>query len=95
MGPPTFPGLPPPTGDDEPVPFDRWISEVDVVRQELARQMFYEAHTVRNILEVDYGFEQPELRAAVAELHEALQRCDREQRNRYIPLRRIACSLQF
>jgi hypothetical protein len=87
--------VPPPTGDDEPVPLDRWISGVDIVRQELARQLFYEAHTVRNILEVDYGFEQPELVAAVAELHEALRRCDRDQPNRYIPLERIACSLQF
>ncbi|HLT36553.1 MAG TPA: hypothetical protein VK034_09710, partial [Enhygromyxa sp.] len=87
--------VPPPTGDDEPVPLDRWISGVDIVRQELARRMFYEAHTVRNIVEVDYGFEQPELIAAVAELHEALRRCDREQPIRYISLERIACSLQF
>jgi hypothetical protein len=87
--------VPPPTGDDQPVPFDRWVSNVDIVRQELARMMFYEAHTVRNILEVDYGFEQAELKAAVVDLHEALRRCDREQPNRYIPLLRIACSLQF
>jgi hypothetical protein len=87
--------VPPPTGDDEPVPLDRWIDGVDIVRQDLARQMFYEAHTVRNILEVDYGFEQPELIAAVAELHEALRRCDRAQPIRYIPLEKIACSLQF
>ncbi|HVI03706.1 MAG TPA: hypothetical protein VM869_33670, partial [Enhygromyxa sp.] len=87
--------VPPPTGDDDPVPLDRWISGVDIVRQELARQLFYEAHTIRSILEVDYGFEQPELIAAVAELHEALRRCDREQPIRYIPLERIACSLQF
>lgn len=87
--------VPPPTGDDEPVPLDRWVSGVDIVRQELARQLFYEAHTIRSILEVDYGFEQPELVAAVAELHEALRRCDREQPTRYISLDRIACSLQF
>lgn len=87
--------VPPPTGDDPPVPFDRWVSGVDIVRQELARQMFYEAHTVRNILEVDYGFSQPELIDAAAQLRDALRRCDREQPNRYIPLERIACSLQF
>ena len=87
--------VPPPTGADEPIPLDRWLRGVDIVRQEIARRLFYEAHTVRNILELDYGFEQPELVEAARELHDALRQCDRDQPIRYIPLERIACSLQF
>lgn len=87
--------VPPPTGDDEPVPLARWIRADDIVRQEISRRLFYSAHTVRNILSVDYGFEQPELVAAVQELHAALRECDRRQPIRYIALDDIACSLQF
>jgi hypothetical protein len=57
--------------------------------------MFYEAHTIRAILEVDYGFEEPALKAAARDLAEALRECDRHVSKRFIPLENIACSIQF
>ena len=35
--------VPPPTGGDEAVPLHRWVSRVDLARQELARRLFYQA----------------------------------------------------
>ena len=87
--------VPPPKGGDPSVPLERWVRAVDIVRQELARRLFYQAHTVRSILEVDYGFAEPELERAVAEFHRELRACDQRQAVRFIPLDRIACSLQF
>ncbi len=87
--------VPPPKGGDAPIPTDRWVRPTDVFRQEMARQMFYEAHTVRSILEVEYGFAEPELRAAADDFFAALRACDRAQPRRFIELQRIACSIQF
>lgn len=84
-----------PTGNDPPVPPEQWLRRVDIARQEMARRMFYEAHTVRRILDVDYGFEDPVLRAVAADFLADLRACDRAQAHRYIDLERIACSLQF
>ena len=85
----------PPTGDDPPVPFGEWMTPTDVFRQEMARQMFYEARPVRTLLEVRYGFAEAELAAAADALFDALQRCDRSLPQRLLPLERIACSIQF
>jgi hypothetical protein len=87
--------VPPPTGNDPVVPVERWMTRTDLFRQEMARHMFYEAHSVRTILEVDYGFETPELREAAVELEANLRACDEAQPRRFIPLERIACSIQF
>jgi hypothetical protein len=85
----------PPTGDDAPIPTDQWVRPTDAFRQEMARRMFYQAHTVRSILEVDYGFEEPALKIAAAELAEALRQCDQRVPKRFIELQKIACSIQF
>lgn len=87
--------VPPPTGNDAPIPTDRWVRPTDAFRQEMARRMFYEAHTVRAIVEVDYGFEDPPLKAAARDLATALRDCDRRVPKRFIPLEAIACSIQF
>jgi hypothetical protein len=87
--------VPAPQGNDTPVPTDQWVWPTDVFRQEMARRMFYEAHTVRSILDVDYGFAEPALQAAARELTEALRECDRTLPKRFIPLDEIACSIQF
>ena len=87
--------VPLPTGDDAPIPLSEWMRPVDLFRQEVARRLFYEAHTVRSILEVDYQFDAPALRQATSDFHEALRACDRAQPKRYIPLERMACSIQF
>jgi hypothetical protein len=87
--------VPEPTGSDSEIPPSAWLRRGDVLRQELTRRMFYEAHTVRSILETRYGFEEPELEHAAREFFEALRACDRKQPRRYIALERIACSLQF
>lgn len=87
--------VPPPAGGDAPVPMDQWVRPPDLFRQEMARRMFYEAHTVRSILEVDYGFAEPALKAAAVDLADALRACDRDVPKRFIPLDRIACSIQF
>jgi hypothetical protein len=87
--------VPPPTGNDAPIPTDQWVRATDVFRQEMARRMFYEAHTVRSMTEVDYGFTEAALKAAAADLVDALRRCDENVPRRYLPLERIACSIQF
>jgi hypothetical protein len=46
-------------------------------------------------LEVDYGFESPDLQSAAVELRQSLRACDEAQPRRFIPLDRIACSIQF
>ena len=85
--------VPLPTGNDVPIPTDQWVRPTDVFRQEMARRMFYEAHTVRAILEVDYGFGEPALKAAAGDLAEALRRCDRGVPRRFIALEKaiVAC----
>ncbi|HVU04537.1 MAG TPA: hypothetical protein VHE30_22420 [Polyangiaceae bacterium] len=87
--------IPAPTGNDVPIPTDQWVRSTDVFRQEMARRMFYEAHTVRSILEVDYGFETTALRDAAADFAVALRECDGRVPKRFMPLDRIACSIQF
>ncbi len=87
--------VPVPVGDDAPIPTSEWTRPVDLARQEMARRMFYEAHTVRSILEADYRFGDAGLEEAAARFREALRACDRDQPVRLIPLERIACSLQF
>ncbi len=66
----------------------------DLFRQELARQMFYEATPIRGILDVNYGFEDPTLQAAASDFRADLRRCEADQVLR-IPLEQIACSIQF
>ena len=87
--------VPEPVGNDPEIPRAEWLRPTDIVRQEMARRMFYEAHTVRSILHLDYGFEEPALRAAAEDFRDALRECDRAQPRRYIEVERIACSLQF
>jgi hypothetical protein len=87
--------VPPPTGRDAPIPRSAWLFPVDIARQELSRRMFYEAHTVRPLLDVRYAFDEPALAGATGALIDALHACDGRVERRYIPLKRIACSLQF
>jgi hypothetical protein len=73
-----------------------WLSRADVFRHYLTREMFFKAHTVRSILDVDYGFDSVDLERSAAVFLKALRSNDSAQAGRrYIPLRRIACSLQF
>lgn len=85
----------PPVGDDPPVPREQWLHPTDAFRQEMARQMFYEAHTVRALPDVEYGFTEPELVEAAREFFGALRECDRAQPRRFMSLDRMACSIQF
>ena len=85
----------PPTGNDTPTAIDERLSRVDLFRQEMARQMFYEVHTIRRLTDVHYGFREPELQAAAQAFQADLRRCDRAQPDRFIPLDQIACSIQF
>src|SRR5690606_4324777 len=39
--------VPPPTGDDPRIPLRDWVHPADTTRQEIARRLFYEAHTIR------------------------------------------------
>jgi len=87
--------VPPPTGDDAPVPTEQWVRPVDLARQEMSRRLFYQAHTVRAFLDVDYGFTDPGMQQAVREFRDALRACDRDQPINFLPLDQIACSLQF
>jgi hypothetical protein len=87
--------VPPPTGDDPVIPVDEWLNPADLFRQEMARHMFYEAHSVRTLVEVDYGFDDAGLRGAARVLKAALTTCDEAQPRRFIPLDQIACSIQF
>lgn len=84
-----------PVGGDPDTASETWLHPVDIARQELSRRMFYEAHTVRSILEIDYRFDDPSLRSAQDDFLSALRACDAAQPRRYIALEKIACSLQF
>lgn len=87
--------VPPPTGSTPDVSATEWLRGSDIARQEMARRMFYEAHTVRSILEVDYGFTDPERKRAARDFQSELRACDAAMPRKFIELSRIACSLQF
>lgn len=92
----------PPTSKDVPG-FDRkkLFNGWDLFKSTLAFEMFFKPHNVVLLEDVDYGFEQPELRQAVARFMQALR--DTEQAlikdgvdvEKYAPLSRIATSIQY
>jgi hypothetical protein len=84
-----------PVGKDGPSDPTTWLSEVDVLRQELSRQMFYQDHPVRTLLEVAYGFAEPALQGAEARFFDELKACAAKQAAPFIPLEQMACSIQY
>ena len=85
----------PPTGEDLPTRWWQRTRKTDRFRQELARRMFYEAHSIRGILDVEHGFEDPALREAAATFLRALRRVESGLPERYRGLEHVACSIQF
>ena len=87
--------VPEPVGDDPPTDPRTWMDPVDVARQELARRMFYQDTPVRSVLDVQYGFSEPALATAQSQFFDELRACERAQPVPYIPLARMACSIQY
>lgn len=86
---------PPVGGEASTSDWERWTT-TDLFRQELGRQLFYEAHTLRGMLDADYGFTDPRLQDAVGRFHQALRACESGLPPRYRGLDDVvACSIQF
>ena len=85
----------PPTGEEQPTEWWQRTRRTDLFRQEIARRMFYEGHTVRRLLDVDYAFDNPHLKSAAIDFKNALRTTDREQPEAYQLLENMACSIQF
>ena len=84
-----------PVGDDPDTDPRTWMRDVDVARQELARRMFYQDTPIRGILEVEYDFDEPSLADAGRQFMAELLLCERAQPVQYIPVARMACSIQY
>ncbi|HCH61829.1 MAG: hypothetical protein CL927_05370 [Deltaproteobacteria bacterium] len=87
--------VPEPVGNDPATDPATWMHAVDVARQELARRMFYQDSPLRSILEVEYDFVEPSLADAKRQFVADLLMCERGQPVPYIPLARMACSIQY
>ena len=57
--------------------------------------MFYQDTPVRSVLDVQYGFSEPALATAQSQFFDELRACERAQPVPYIPLARMACSIQY
>ena len=85
----------PPTGNDLKTEWWQRTRHTDLFRQEIARRMFYESHTVRNMLEVEYGFENELLIKAANRFKKALIKVDKNLPEELQLLHDMACSIQF
>ncbi|MEE2786680.1 MAG: hypothetical protein VX589_05020 [Myxococcota bacterium] len=85
----------PPTGAEQPTEWWQRTRRTDLFRQEIARRMFYEGHTVRRILDVEYGFDEPDLDTAAIAFKQALRDTDNALPEPYQLLENMACSIQF
>ena len=84
-----------PTGNDLKTEWWQRIRHTDLFRQEIARRMFYESHTVRNMLEVEYGFENESLIDAAKRFKKGLTKVDKNLPKELQLLHDMACSIQF
>ena len=87
--------VPEPVGEDPPTDPRTWLASIDVARQELARRMFYQDSPIRCVLDVDYGFSEACLSHAQDQFFRELRECEQRQTVNYIPLDRMACSIQY
>jgi hypothetical protein len=85
----------PPTGNDLKTEWWQRTRHTDLFRQEIARRMFYESHTVRNMLEVEYGFENESLIDAAKRFKKGLTKVDKNLPEDLQLLHDMACSIQF
>jgi len=85
----------PPTGNDLKTEWWQRTRHTDLFRQEIARRMFYESHTVRNMLEVEYGFENELLINAAKRFKKGLTKVDKNLPKDLQLLHDMACSIQF
>ena len=85
----------PPTGDDVKTEWWQRTRHTDLFRQEIARRMFYESHTVRSMLEVEYNFESEAILDAAKRFKEELERVDSNLPSDLQLLDDMACSIQF
>jgi hypothetical protein len=88
--------VPPPASRRSPrLDRGRLVWKRDVFRQWLARRMYFEPSTVVSLVDVKYGFDDSRLQADAAAFRQRLLRLDRKLPRRFIPLERIASSIQF
>ena len=85
----------PPTGNDLKTEWWQRTRHTDLFRQEIARRMFYESHTVRNMLEVEYDFENELLIKAAKRFKKDLTKVDESLPEELQLLHDMACSIQF
>lgn len=58
-----------------------------------SRQLLYQAHTLRPLFDVQYGFQETDLADAGQRFVSALKACDQQLERRDIPLSQRACRL--
>tara|TARA_B100001094_G_scaffold332368_1_gene404133 strand:- start:1412 stop:3433 length:2022 start_codon:yes stop_codon:yes gene_type:complete len=85
----------PPTGNDLKTEWWQRTRHTDLFRQEIARRMFYESHTVRNMLEVEYDFDDEVLINAANNFKQGLTEVDENLPSELQLLDDMACSIQF
>ena len=85
----------PPTGNDLPTKWWHRTRQSDLFRQEIARRMFYESHTVRRMLDVEYDKNNIKLTNIANNFKEKLQKVDQTLPKKYQLLDDMACSIQF
>ena len=85
----------PPTGDDMKTEWWQRTRHSDLFRQEIARRMFYEGHTVRCMLDVKYNFSIEELVNAANLFRQDLVAVDESLPSDLQLLDDMACSIQF
>ncbi len=85
----------PPTGNDRKTEWWQRTRQSDLFRQEIARRMFYESHTVRCMLDVDYKFDNQVLIDSSNNFMQMLIEVDKNLPNNLQLLDKMACSIQF
>ena len=85
----------PPTGNDRKTEWWQRTRQSDLFRQEIARRMFYQSHTVRCMLDVDYHFDNGELKDASNRFKESLTEVDKNLPSNFQLLDNMSCSIQF
>ncbi len=85
----------PPTGNDVKTEVWQRTRQSDLFRQEIARRMFYESHTVRSMLDVEYNFSSEELVNAEKVFKQNLIAVDESLPSELQLLDDMACSIQF
>ena len=85
----------PPTGDEMKTEWWQRTRHTDLFRQEIARRMFYECHTVRCMLDVQYNFTNEVLVNAANRFKQDLVDVDESLPSDLQLLDDMACSIQF